>query len=148
MLSIYNRPTHTVLDTLRHEFDDIFRSVLDAGPNLGRREGQGFSPAVNLWEDGAMLFAQAELPGVPLDTLDIEVLGDTLTIRGRRDDGTPKDASVLRRERPFGPFARQINLPCAIDAAKVEATMHEGVLTVRLPKAPEAQARKITVKSA
>ena len=70
-----------------------------------------------------------------------------MTPRGERRASHDTDASVHRAERSVGTFQRAIDLPVAIDGEKVEATHRHGVLTLRLPKAPEHQPRQIRVTS-
>jgi HSP20 family protein len=105
-------------------------------------------PALNLWEDGARLIAEAEVPGHRMQDLEVLVVGDELTIKGRRSADAPEGATVHRRERGMGEFHRTLTLPVEINADAVEATLKDGVLTLVLPKAEAARARKITVRSA
>jgi HSP20 family protein len=89
-----------------------------------------------------------ELPGVDKDTLDISVTGDTLTIKAERK---PKDeddkCAYHRRERRYGSFARSVSLPVPVDAEKAKAEYEDGVLTLRIPKSPSAQPKKIAVSN-
>jgi HSP20 family protein len=84
-----------------------------------------------------------------MEDLDVSVLGNQLTIAGERKIG-PADAATawrgvawLRRERGQGRFARTVALPWEIDADQVQARLHDGVLTVTLPKHESAKPRKI-----
>jgi HSP20 family protein len=105
-------------------------------------------PGMNIWtgEEGAMLTAM--LPGVTPETLDISVLGQTLTLRGRREALPLKqDEAYHRRERPHGEFSRTVELPFRVDAQKVVAQFKDGVLELMLPRAAEDKPRRITVKA-
>jgi HSP20 family protein len=104
-------------------------------------------PALNVWEDGDSFFAEAELPGFTMADLEVLVVGDELSIKGNRQH-EGEEVKFHRRERGTGTFARTITLPAAVNPDKVEAVLKNGVLMVMLPKAEEARARKITVKSA
>jgi len=105
-------------------------------------------PAVNVYNDGESYVVRAELPGVDPKSIDIEVTGDTLTLKGRREvPELPREASYHRRERDFGEFRRSLTLPDRVDGSKVVAAYEHGVLEVRLPHAEEAKARKITIKT-
>lgn len=104
-------------------------------------------PAINVWEDGDRLIAEAEAPGARMDDLEVLVVGDELTIKGKFGGDVPADHQVLRQERFAGEFSRTLQLPVAIDADKVEATLKDGVLTLSLPKAANARVRKIEVKT-
>jgi HSP20 family protein len=102
-------------------------------------------PALNVWEYGDNLFAEAEVPGVRSEDIDVSVVGGDLTIRGRRGETQAKDATLHRRERGTGEFNRVLRLPIEVNADKVEATLKDGVLLVKLPKAESAKPRKIQV---
>jgi len=123
---------------LNHLFDD-FRFITPL-----RRPG---FPAINVWEDNDAVVAEAEVPGLKLDDLEIYVVGDELTIKGKREPHNGDDAIYHRRERGTGLFTRVITLPVDVDADKVEASLANGVLTIRMPKAESARARKIKVKA-
>jgi len=132
---------------LRDEVDrlvgNFFGSVAAAAPQTWATV-RAF-PAVNVWEDGDQLFAEAELPGVKNEDVDVSVVGNELTIHGRRPEATGETASFHRRERGAGDFSRTLRLPYEVDAAGVEATLRDGVLLVKLPKAASARPRKIQV---
>ncbi len=104
-------------------------------------------PAVNFWESGDAFLFEMEVPGVKNDQLDVSVVGDELTIKVERPETEPDGATCHRRERPVGSLTRVIRLPGEVDAAKVEAELRNGVLTLRLPKSASAQPRKIPVKT-
>ena len=105
----------------------------------------GAQPALNLWEEENNLVAEAEVPGMKLEDLDISVAGNELTIKGERKDET-QDAVFHRRERRFSSFTRVLTLPTDVDADKVEATLRNGVLRIAMPKSETVLPRKIEVK--
>lgn len=105
-------------------------------------------PPLNIYDDGESMIVRAEVPGVDPKTLNVEVTGDTLTLRGERKvPEVSEGASYHRRERDFGQFRRSFTLPDKIDNHKVHATCQDGVLEVRLPHAEETKARKVSVTS-
>lgn len=104
-------------------------------------------PAVNVWEDGNNLYAEAELPGVKSEDLDIAVMGNELTIKGKRPEQAAEEAAYHRRERGAGEFSRVLRLPVEVSAEGVQAALHDGVLSLTLPKAPSARPRKIEVSA-
>jgi HSP20 family protein len=110
-----------------------------------RTAGRGAFPLVNVFSDGDDYVVVAELPGVKKDDLDIQVLGDTLRIQGKKSVAYDETASVHRRERASGQFDRTLTLPAALDAAKVSADYRDGVLTLRLPRAESAKPRSISI---
>ena len=135
-------------------FDD-FMSDLDRWPRFpslwsGEPMWQGFTPSVDVKDDGKEIRVIAELPGIDEKDLDVELTGDLLTIRGEKREEIDEDREGWRRiERRFGSFERTISLPEGIDTEKVKAHFKNGVLTVSLPRRPEAQVerRKITVET-
>jgi HSP20 family protein len=102
------------------------------------------SPEVNIYEtpDGYVL--EAEMPGVNKTGLDIAVEANTLIIQGRRSQVDLK-ADLLYRESGSEDYRRVFELDPAIDTARIEAKLEQGVLTVRLPKSERAKPRKVTV---
>lgn len=87
----------------------------------------------------------AVLPGVAAEDLNIQVVNDTLTIQGEIKVNYDEDARYLLRERTAGRFQRTIRLPEAVDAAKVDASLKDGILTLSVPKAEEARPKTIKV---
>ena len=105
-------------------------------------------PALNVWEDADHLYAEAELPGMELNDLEIFVTGDNqLSIKGERKTPTFEDATWHRQERGFGQFTRVITLPVPVDAGRVSAAFSQGVLTITMPKSESAKPRRIQVKA-
>lgn len=105
-------------------------------------------PPVNLREGSDFVYAEAELPGLKFEDLEITVTGDNrLTIKGTRQSPAPDNVQWLRQERSFGTFEKFIDLPVSIDAGKVDAQLQNGVLTIKMAKSPQAKPRKIPVKS-
>lgn len=141
MLLNGNRIMTDVFDLVRRDVETLMAN----GP--ARATSGVATPAVNLWETPEALVAELELPGVTQEQLDIQVLGEELTIRGRRENALPEGAVLHRRERRTGEFARKVRLPFPVNGEEVAATLRDGVLEIRLPKAREAMPRKIEVKS-
>jgi len=87
----------------------------------------------------------AVLPGVSADDLNIQIANNTLTIQGELKVESDEQATYLLRERTAGRFMRSLQLPEAVDSGKVEATLKDGILTLRVPKAEEARPKSIKV---
>ena len=132
-------------DELRREMDRVLNSFARSGN--GRSFGMGTYPPVNVWEDGQAFYVEAEIPGVDIKDVELQVVGNELTIRGKREACCGEDATFHRRERATGEFGRTVTLPTEVNSDKVEAVLKDGVLTVTLPKAEEARAKKISVKA-
>jgi len=138
------------MDSLRREMDEIFRSV-GAGdlvenafmPGPGARR----FPRLNLREDGDHYYLYALLPGVDTDHLDMNMVGNTLTLSGERmEEVSEQKRTWHRRERGAGKFLRTIELPAEVDARGVKAEFRNGVLEVVIPKAEEAKPKRIDIK--
>jgi HSP20 family protein len=132
---------------VRNEFDRLFNGVLSPAAEAFGFQSQLNQPAVNIWEKEEAVLVEMEVPGVKKEQLDLSVLGSELTIRINRPDQDEKEMVYHRRERPVGNFSRVLSLPCEVDADHVAAELHDGVLTITLPKAEAAKPRKITVAS-
>ena len=137
-------PTATFED-LHHEMDRVFDAFTRRADNGLTSRARVFPP-VNVWEDHECLFVEAEVPGLTLDDLELQVVGNELTIKGRRSAMEGEKLTYHRRERGIGEFSRFVTLPIEVNAEKVDAVLQDGVLTITLPKAEAARARKITVK--
>ena len=102
------------------------------------------TPDVNIFEtkDGYVL--QAEIPGVNRAGLDISLENNELTIIGHRAPAEVK-AELLHRESSDADYRRVFELDPAIDTAKIDAKVDQGVLTIHLPKSARVKPRKVTV---
>jgi len=110
--------------------------------------GGGVFPAINIYDNGEAYIAQAELPGVDPREVDVTVTGNTLNVKGKREIQPAGDkAAYLRRERAAGEFNRAFKLPEAVDSGKVQAIFRNGILQVMMPRAEQAQARKVSIKA-
>jgi len=131
---------------LHNEVNHLFERM-----NLDRLSWPGLAgtyPPVNVWEEGDNVYAEAELPGMQLEHLEVYVAdGNQLTIQGERQPAPPEQGVWHRQERGFGKFSRVLTLPVAVDADKVEARFDQGVLRVTMPKSEAARPRRITVKA-
>ena len=122
-------------------FDHLFGDLLGSP----RGSGRDF-PRVNLYEDADGFTLTAELPGVKAGDVDVSVESGTVTLKGERK-AAEVEGTRHRREIATGRFERSFTLPYPIDAGAVEARAENGLLTVRLPKAASARARRIEVRA-
>ena len=105
-----------------------------------------FVPPVDIYESENALTLLADMPGVPIDNIDIDLDSDQLTIRGKITAPT-EEGKVIFREYVAGDYYRQFTLSSDIDRGKIQASMKDGVLKLVLPKAEAAKPRKITVNA-
>ncbi len=110
-------------------------------------EGVGVFPPVNVREDHDDYYVTAEIPGVQDKDLDVTAVSGSLAIEGERTIDTQEGVSYHRRERDAGKFSRSITLGDRINPDKVEASLKNGVLTIKIGKAEEAKPKQITIKA-
>lgn len=134
------------LASLRDMMDRLFEETFF--PSVHGVRGAMTLP-IDMHETDKDIVVRAPLPGVKPQDVEITVSGDTLLIRGevKRDESIKRENYIYQEWR-YGQFARALQLPKAVQADKAEARYENGVLVLTLPKAAEAQARRITVKEA
>jgi len=144
------------VDRLFEDFDrDLWRlpfrrPVFDLEP-FGKRELTWRVPAVDIAEKENAYEVTAELPGMDEKNIEVKVSNGSLMIKGQKEEEKEeKKKDYYLRERHFGSFERQFAVPEGVDTDKIEASFKKGVLTVTLPKKPEAikPEKKIEVKPA
>ena len=136
------------MDRLQREMNRLFE---DYSP-MRARSAPSY-PALNVWSNEEGLLVTAEVPGVSPEDIEVNVIGETLTLSGVRKPeelpaGLKEGVRYHRQERGYGKFSRTLQLPFPVSVPKIEATFKHGVLNVRLPRAEEDKPRKIAVKSA
>ena len=132
----------------RHPFEDLYRLQREMN-----RMVQGWQPRqevtfppVNLYDDGVNFHLRSEVAGLDSEKLDLTVAGDVLTVKGERRV-EEHQGSYHRRERDWQKFNRSLTLPDTIDVEQVRASYKDGVLEVTLPRAVEAQPRKVAIET-
>ena len=108
-------------------------------------ETQGFVPAVDVHETEKSYTLSFDLPGVRPTDVKIEVENGTLTVQGSRQFEQSEGTSARRLERLSGTFERSFKLRAKVDQDAIKASYKDGVLTIELPKAPEAVKREISI---
>jgi HSP20 family protein len=134
------------MDELRRRMDRLFEEYEPHGYQA-EPAARGTWPRINVFDAGANLVIKAEVPGLSEKEVSITVNQDVLTLSGERRADVPEGFSVHRQERLPIRFSRSFTLPTKIDAEKTAASMKNGVLTITLGKAPEAQPRQISVNA-
>ena len=109
------------------------------------REVRQFVPNVDIYETGEGLVLVADVPGVESEGLDVKLEKNILTIYGQTAPADVGERELARAEYEPGDYHRSFTLSEEIDQDKIEASLKDGVLSLHLPKAKEALARKITV---
>lgn len=139
-------PIHDVA-VLQNRLNSIFSEF--GRPFAGENESLSslsFVPPVDVYEDEQKLSLRMEIPGVRLEDIDVRVENNTLTVRGeRRFSSEDKEENFHRIERRYGSFARTFNLPQTLETDNIVATCENGILSIELPKKPEAKPKQIKV---
>ncbi len=129
-------------DVLDRWFDE---SVFRPWSVVRRVEGMGTVP-VDVYETADEYIVKAPMPGVTPENLEVTFEAGVLSIRGEVPEEKQVEGDCICQERGFGKFARSISLPGDIVADKIAASLKDGVLTLRVPKAEEIKPKKISVK--
>jgi HSP20 family protein len=133
-------------DQLRRDMDRLFEALDTEGvPGADGSRGRWLDATIH--DGGQELVISADVPGLTDKDVRIQLTNDVLTVEGERTVKAPEGYSAHRQERAGYKFSRSFTLPCKIDADRCTATVKDGVLTVQMAKAKEAQPRQIAVKS-
>ncbi|TFC46385.1 Hsp20/alpha crystallin family protein [Cryobacterium sp. TMT2-10] len=125
---------------------DPFRELDRMASALIDNRGPRVMP-MDLFREGDHYVLSADMPGIDPGSVDIDVDGQLLTIRGERTMANHENVKWITRERLAGSFLRQLNLGQGIDVENISATYNNGVLTVTIPVHEAAKPRKIEVQS-
>jgi HSP20 family protein len=132
--------------SINDEMERLFRQTL--GERAGASPAGAFSPALDVEETEDSFTLHIELPGVEPNDVDVSLEENVLTITGERRFYDDREADGFRRvERHFGRFHRAVRLPDRVDADRVEARYHDGMLTILVPKAEDAKPRRIAINA-
>lgn len=132
---------------IQDEMNRLFDFSLGRLPSdcMGLFEGE-WAPAVDVYEDENKVVVKAELPGMTDKDIDVNILNNTLIIKGeKKKEEEKKEQSYYRLERSYGAFQRSITLPSHVAADKVKASFKNGILEIELPKKEEAKPKQIKV---
>lgn len=100
---------------------------------------------MDAWQEDGEFVVAFDLPGVNVDSVDLDIERNVLTVRAERRDPTQPNVELIAAERPRGVFSRQLILGDTLDVDKVKATYADGVLTLRIPVLESAKPRKIEI---
>lgn len=133
--------TWNAVSTLDRMLDDVMGSAF--GTAMSHRT---FNPAIDVRASDTEVALVCDVPGVKQEDLEITLTNHVLTIKGTRRFET-RDKEQVMLERAYGAFTRSYTLPDALDEERLAAELADGVLTIRIPKSPKAQPRKIQIGS-
>ena len=135
--------------SFRDAMDRLFE---ESGRRMRSGEGQemeaGLYIPMDVFESGDHLVISAVAPGVEPEDLDVNVSGNTLTMRGEiKREAESEGGNVYFQERVYGPFSRTVTLSSEYDLDKVEATCRNGIIHITVPKSGQAKPKQIKVKA-
>lgn len=134
--------------SVRDEMNRLFNEVFGRASNgeAGIWSSGAWTPPVDIYETDEALILQAELPGFSKDDVSVELKDNTLTLRGeRKRSHEVKEENYQRMERTYGAFQRSFVLPTTVDQNRVMASVKDGVLELKLPKAEAAKPKRIAI---
>jgi HSP20 family protein len=114
--------------------------------NFGLASNEVHVP-VDIKDENDAFVIYAIVPGLSAEDIDIEILNDTVSISGEFKREEENDESFLRSERPLGKFRRSFRFSIELVADQAEAKLENGILSLHIPKVPEAQPKNIKVKT-
>jgi HSP20 family protein len=129
-------------EQLQDEIGRLIQSVWS--PASG--DGGSWIPFADIEETESAWIVEAEVPGVSREDINVELRDGELVISGDVKE-RERTGRVRRRSRRTGHFEYHVTLPGETDEEHVDATLHEGVLTVRVPKTEQANPRRIEVRA-
>lgn len=130
-----------ITPSMFRDFDDMFE-------DFSGSMTQGFSPAVDVYEKDDQVIVETPLPAVDPEKIQIAIENDVLSIEGSTEKKSEvDDKNYYRKEVRYGSFHRAVALPTSVDGDKAKAEYNNGVLTVAIPKAAQAQKKTIKVSS-
>jgi HSP20 family protein len=133
---------------LAEDMDRMFEGT--GFPTFGRfRSGElgTFAPKVDLFKKDGKLVVRADLPGVKLDDVSVEIMDNAIVIEGERSsEHEENERGIYRLERSYGRFHREVPLPEGVKAESASATFKNGVLEIAIEAPESEQRRRIEVK--
>ncbi len=133
----------TIKKDLDRFFDRFWEGDFPTLPAIGE-----WAPALDVSETKDAVVVKAEVPGMDPKEIQLSLQDQVLTLKGEKtQEKEEKDEHYYRTERSYGAFARAVRLPAPVDGSKVTATFKNGLLTVKLPKAPGAKTSTIPIKA-
>lgn len=134
--------------SLQERMNKLFEdSLVRTAYRPGEASQSTWTPPVDILEKDDEIILKAELPGVRLEDVDLQIKDDILTLKGeRRFEKDQKKENFHRVERSYGLFSRSFSLPGTIDQTGIRAKLRDGILEVRLPKAQSPTASSIPIE--
>lgn len=134
------------LITLQDRMNRLFDETMEGGRKTELVKAGAWAPPVDIFENETEIIMSAELPGIDMKDVDVQVRENTLTLKGeRRMEKAEQKENYHRVERVYGSFMRSFTLPSTVDQEKITANYTRGVLEIRLPKTAKSKPTQIKI---
>jgi HSP20 family protein len=130
--------------------DRLTRFLEEAGTpaDAGRSpQSRVWQPPVDIIENQDQVSVVIDLPGVQRDSIDVQMTGENLTVRGERAPEEKERGHYVYGERPHGSFQRSFTIGVPVEADNVQAAYKDGVLRITLPKADQVKPRRVEIQT-
>jgi HSP20 family protein len=135
---------------MRREMDELLGDFWDQAGYRTRRTAVAFAPRLDVYYCGEnrpeKAVVKVELPGVTIDSVNLEVQGRTLVISGERPVRETEGRTYQQVELPSGPFRRVVELSVDVEAEQAQATYEDGILRIELPIRLVEAARQVPIE--
>ncbi len=133
--------------SLQERMNRLFEETVHGGLENEPLMSGMWTPPVDIFESGDDIVLVAELPGMELKDIDIQVSDNSLTIRGERKmEKAEKEDCYHRVERVYGTFSRSFTLPGTVDQDNISASYNKGVLEIKMPKTIKSKPKQIQIE--
>lgn len=134
------------MDRIWEDVDPSWRSSQPTSPSSRALSASSF-PRLNIFDAGSNLVLKADVPGLSEKDVQVTLSDGGISLAGERKVVAPEGYSAHRQERSQVKFSRSLTLPCKVDPEQTTASVKDGVLTITMAKAAEAQPRQIRVRT-
>ncbi|MGI2299980.1 Hsp20/alpha crystallin family protein [Candidatus Cardinium hertigii] len=130
-------------DLIERIFSDFYSLIPDFSSKI-----KNIVPRIDVSESNSNYYIEAELPGIKLKDIDVQVNGNVLSIRAKQESNTEKkDKNYYIQERHTGSLQRSISLPNSADIEQINAKLQDGILRLTIPKKEQAVTKNIEINS-
>jgi HSP20 family protein len=130
---------------MNSEFERLIQTMLESPARAGALSNHVWAPPLDVWETVGELVYAFDLPGIPEETIVVDLEEGTLTVSGSRERAELEDGRFFRYERSFGAFTRSVALPEGTGEGEAAAHYANGVLEVHVQKPEQSKPRRIPV---
>jgi HSP20 family protein len=127
------------------EFERLIQTMLESPVRAGALSNHVWAPPLDVWETVGELVYAFDLPGIPEETIAVDLEEGTLTVSGSRERAEMEDGRFFRYERSFGEFTRSVALPEGTGEGEARAHYANGVLEVHVQKPERSKPRRVPV---